>query len=232
VEPAPLHLRRGNLRDQALSVIRQAMVSGEIRPGRIYSASGLATSLGVSNSPVRDAMQTLVHQGVMEALPNRGFRVLPMTDADLDEVYELRLMLEVPAIRRLAGQDISAHEEQLLRHAKVCRDGAANGDMTTFLESDRDFHLGLLGLLGNRRLVTMVEMLRDQTRLYGLGQLAEQGLLVSSADEHFGILAAVRAGDGDLAVERVTQHLAHTRGTWASGAGEASDSTATTPARG
>ena len=67
-------LRRVSLREQALDVVRQALVSGEIKPGDIYSAAALAERLGVSNSPVREAMLTLVHEGLLEAVPNRGFR--------------------------------------------------------------------------------------------------------------------------------------------------------------
>ncbi|MEJ3657264.1 GntR family transcriptional regulator [Actinomycetes bacterium KLBMP 9759] len=208
-------LRRPSLRDQALAVIRQQLVAGEIRPGEIYSASAMATRLGTSNAPVREAMLTLVNQGVMEVVPNRGYRVTPVTEKDLDEVYQLRLLLEVPAVERLARRDNTAEAEMLREHARTCTKAAQDGDMTVFLEADRDFHLSMLGLLGNGRLVQMVEMLRDQTRLYGLRSLAEQGLLVSTAQEHFPLLEAVLAGDVEEAARMMTLHLSHVRGDWA-----------------
>jgi DNA-binding GntR family transcriptional regulator len=210
-----LPLKRPNLRDQALAVIRQALVAGEIRPGSIYSASGMATRLGTSNGPVREAMLTLVNQGVMEVVPNRGFRVTPVTDKDLDEVYQLRLMLEVPAVRQLAQRDNTDHAETLRGHARRCTQAAEDRDMTVFLEADRDFHLSLLGLLENGRLVQLVEMLRDQTRLYGLRTLAEEGKLVTTSLEHFGLLEAVLSGDPDKAAAEMARHLAHVRGDWA-----------------
>jgi DNA-binding GntR family transcriptional regulator len=210
-----LPLKRSNLRDQALAVIRQALVAGEIRPGSIYSASGMATRLGTSNGPVREAMLTLVNQGVMEVVPNRGFRVTPVTDKDLDEVYQLRLMLEVPAVRQLAQRDNTDHAETLRGHARRCTQAAEDRDMTVFLEADRDFHLSLLGLLENGRLVQLVEMLRDQTRLYGLRTLAEEGKLVTMSLEHFGLLEAVLSGDPDKAAAEMARHLAHVRGDWA-----------------
>lgn len=214
-----LPLKRPSLRDQALAVIRQALVAGEIRPGTIYSASGMATQLGTSNGPVREAMLTLVNQGVMEVVPNRGFRVTQITDKDLDEVHHLRLMLEVPAVRQLALRDNTEHAAMLRHHAQTCTQAARDGDMTVFLEADRDFHLSMLGLLGNGRLVHLVEMLRDQTRLYGLKTLAEQGQLVSTSLEHFDLLDAVLAGDPDLAAEQMVKHLSHVRGDWAYEAG-------------
>jgi DNA-binding GntR family transcriptional regulator len=210
-----LPLKRSNLRDQALAVIRQALVAGEIRPGSIYSASGMATRLGTSNGPVREAMLTLVNQGVMEVVPNRGFRVAPVTDKDLDEVYQLRLMLEVPAVRQLAQRDNTDHAEMLRGHARRCTQAAEDRDMTVFLEADRDFHLSMLGLLENGRLVQLVEMLRDQTRLYGLRPLAEEGQLVTTSLEHFDLLEAVLSGDPDKAAAEMARHLAHVRGDWA-----------------
>ena len=86
-------LKQPSLRDQALRVIREGMVSGELEPGGIYSATALATQLGVSASPVREAMLTLVNQGLMEAVRNRGFRVLPLDDEDRREIYEMRCLL-------------------------------------------------------------------------------------------------------------------------------------------
>jgi len=215
----PLQLRRPNLRDQVLAVIRQQLVAGEIRPGEIYSASAMATRLGTSNAPVREAMLTLVNQGVMEVVPNRGFRVTPLNDTDLDEVYQLRLMLEVPALEELSRRGSRAEVEPLRAHAEACTQAAERGDLTGFLNTDRDFHLGLLELLGNRRLVGLVELLRDQTRLYGLHKLAAEGRLVSASQEHFDLLEAVLAGDPDRTGQLMVKHLQHVRGDWA-GAGE------------
>ncbi|MCV7288207.1 GntR family transcriptional regulator [Mycolicibacterium wolinskyi] len=208
-------LRRVSLREQALDVLRQALVSGEIKPGDIYSAAALAERLGVSNSPVREAMLTLVHEGLMEAVPNRGFRVVPLSDADLDEIYQLRLLLEVPAMVQLAERGIAGERERFELLAQDIEQAAADRDVIRFLEADRAFHLELLGLLGNARLVSIVANLRDQTRLYGLKALARQDKLGASAAEHRQLLAAIDAGDAS-AVDRLARaHLEHTRGEWA-----------------
>jgi DNA-binding GntR family transcriptional regulator len=208
-------LRRVSLREQALDVLRQALVSGEIKPGDIYSAAALAERLGVSNSPVREAMLTLVHEGLMEAVPNRGFRVVPLSDADLDEIYRLRLMLEVPAMVQLAERGIADERERLTALAEDIEKAAADRDVIRFLEADRAFHLELLGLLGNGRLVSIVANLRDQTRLYGLKALAAQNMLGSSAAEHRRLLAAIEAGDAQEVDRLARAHLEHTRREWA-----------------
>ena len=208
-------LRRVSLREQALDVVRQALVAGEIKPGDIYSAAALAERLGVSNSPVREAMLTLVHEGLLEAVPNRGFRVVPLSDTDLDEVYQLRLLLEVPAMVQLAERGIAAERERLTGLAEEIERAAADRDVIRFLETDRAFHLELLALQGNRRLVSIVANLRDQTRLYGLKMLAQQDMLGASAAEHRQLLAAIDAGDTERVSQLTRAHLEHTRHEWA-----------------
>lgn len=208
-------LRAVSLRDQALEVVRLALVSGEIRPGGIYSAAALATKLGVSNSPVREAMLTLVNEGLMEPVRNRGFRVVPMSDHDLDEVYDLRMMLEVPAMTRLAEMADRLDVPAAAKAVRLNEQAAREGDVARFLESDRMFHLSLLEPLGNRRLSATVANLRDQTRLYGLEVLAERGQLMVSVAEHRQLLDAVLANDADRAKQIMSWHLGHVRAEWA-----------------
>ncbi|MEV0084503.1 GntR family transcriptional regulator [Saccharopolyspora sp. NPDC050642] len=208
-------LQYTNLRDQALEVIRQALVSGEIRPGDIYSAAALANQLGVSSSPVREAMLTLVNQGLMEPVRNRGYRVVAMSEHDLDEVYEMRLLVEVPGTLRAAE---NATQEDLSRLAAVAaeiEEAAKEGDIVRFLDADRRFHLDLLALCGNQRLVNTVAALRDQTRLYGLESLADAGRLVDSAGEHRDFLAAIAERDTRRLETIVQRHLRHVRADWA-----------------
>lgn len=208
-------LKRTSLRDQVLDLVRQSLVSGEIRPGDIYSAAALAGRLGVSSSPVREAMLTLVNEGLMEPVRNRGYRVVPMSEHDLDEVYAMRLLLEVPGTLRAAE---NAKPDDVAALRKVADDivrAAQAADVVAFLDADRRFHLGLLRLCGNRRLVDTVLSLRDQTRLYGLDALAEHGLLDRSAHEHHDMLDAVAAGDAERLEETVRHHLRHTRSDWA-----------------
>ncbi len=210
------NLRRPSLKDQVLELIRQALVAGDLRPGEIYSASATATRLGTSNGPVREAMLTLVDEGIMEVVPNRGFRVVPLTEHDLDEVFELRQMIEVPAMGRLAREGLPARAEREARRlAEQCSEWAAGGDIARFLAADRELHLGLTELLGNARMVRTVAQLRDQTRLYGLASLAEAHQLDAAAAEHHDLIDALAAGDVPAAERLMAAHLAHVRGDWA-----------------
>ncbi|OZD18224.1 GntR family transcriptional regulator [Rhodococcus sp. 06-156-3C] len=205
-------LQSRSLRDQALAVIRQRMVTGEIAPGEIYSASAIASTLGVSNSPVREAMLTLVEQGMMEPVRNRGFRVVPLSNTDRNNIHQLRLILEVSAMGQIAAAKLAKPKKAEFK--RLVDDMIAlesNGDYVGFLEADRDFHLGLLSLLGNTQLTSIVGNLRDQTRLFGLLDIAEKGLLAASAKEHRAILEAMVKGDSERTERLMTEHLEHVR---------------------
>src|SRR5712691_6378820 len=209
-------VRPSTLSSLAKESIRVRIVTGEIAAGQIYSAPALAAVLGVSATPVREALLDLSADGLVEVVPNRGFRVVEPSQHDLDEIFELRLMLEVPAAERAARRGISEQDRaRFLDMAKLIEQRAEEGDTVGFLAADRDFHLGLIGTLGNSRLVDIVSRLRDQARLYGLPMLAQRGELRESAREHRDMLEAICRRDAGAVTAVATHHLEHTRGIWA-----------------
>jgi DNA-binding GntR family transcriptional regulator len=213
--PELAQLRPENLRQQARAAIQAQISTGGIEPGQIYPVAYFASQLGVSATPVREALFDLVHEGLVELVKNRGFRVVELSDQDLDEIFELRLLLELPAIRQVAGRLTTDDVAECALYVQATKKSAAAGDLVGFLAADREFHLRMLTPLENRRLVEQIARLRDQARLPGLQSLAEAGTLIAAADEHERILAAVEKGNADLAEERLRSHLQHTRGIWA-----------------
>src|ERR1700744_5979058 len=138
-------LPRTSLREQALALLREALISGRIADDIVYSAKALAAELGVSNGPIREAMLALVDDGLMEAVPNKGFRTVPLTPADLAEIYEMRLLLEVPDVARLAEGDLPGDRAARLTDlVDTIERTARDGDLPGNLAADRDFHLTLL----------------------------------------------------------------------------------------
>jgi DNA-binding GntR family transcriptional regulator len=204
-----------SFRTQAARAIRTAVVTGRIEAGTIYSVPSLAALFGVSTTPVREALLDLVSEGLAEPVRNRGFRLVDVSSDDLDEIFELRLLLEVPTLAKLAGFLSNADAERFDRLADEIEAAADAGDLVRFLEGDRSFHLELLGLLGNQRLVDFVDRLRLQSRLPGLVGLIGTAELDATAKEHRDILHALVAGDGRRVKTLMTRHLRHTRGIWA-----------------
>jgi DNA-binding GntR family transcriptional regulator len=208
-----------SLRGQARRALRTKIVTGELVPGQLYPIGRIAEELGTSATPIREALADLSHAGLVEVVRNRGFVVRELTEHDLDEILELRLMLEVPAVERLSGHIEPADEAACLELVESCRLAASRGDLEGFLETDREFHLRLLKTLKNDRLVQIVDRLRDEARLFGLPYMARTNQLVASADEHEQLLKALVHSDqnvGDL----ISKHIRHTRGIWA---GQAED---------
>jgi DNA-binding GntR family transcriptional regulator len=217
-------VRPSTLSSLAKESIRVRIVTGEIAAGEIYSAPALAAVLGVSATPVREALLDLSADGLVEVVPNRGYRVVEPSQHDLDEIFELRLLLEVPAAEQAARRGITAADQARFRQMAALIDKRAEeGDTVAFLAADRDFHLGLIAILGNSRLVDIVARLRDQARLYGLPLLAQRGELRESAREHGELLEAICRQDVAAVSAVATHHLEHTRGIWA-GIAETADS--------
>ncbi|WNI21640.1 GntR family transcriptional regulator [Streptomyces sp. ITFR-16] len=206
-----------HLRDQVAHALRAALISGELRPGTVYSAPALASEFGVSATPVREAMLDLAREGLVEAVRNKGFRITELTEQDLDDFTELRAMIEVPTVGRIARMSLTVELEALRPVALEIVEAARRLDILGYLEADRRFHLALLALAGNRRLVEEVGELRKRSRLFGLNRLAESGQLTASAEEHVQLLDLVVAGDAEGAEACMLAHMSHVRSLWADG---------------
>ncbi|MGW4664743.1 GntR family transcriptional regulator [Streptosporangium sandarakinum] len=212
---------RQSLREQVAHALRAALITGEMRPGVVYSAPVLAAQFGVSATPVREAMLDLAKEGLVEAVRNKGFRVTELSDRDLDELTEIRLLIEVPTVTRLAsagGTDGAARFDPLRPLARKIVDAADRGDLIAYVDADIRFHLELLALAGNAHLVDVVRDLRGRARLYGLPALSARGGLAGSAREHLELLDLLAAGDQEGTERLIRRHIGHVRGIWAGGA--------------
>ena len=132
------------------------------------------------------------------------------------EIYEMRVLLEVASIEKIAERGLGPAEPRLRELLEAGESAAASGAMSEFLHVDRNFHIEVLELLGNRRLVSAVSNLRDQTRLHGLKPAAQRGQLGISASEHRTLLEALCRQDVNAAREAMLRLLEHARADWAS----------------
>jgi len=207
---------RRNLREEITETLRAAVISGELRPGVVYSAPSLAEQFGVSSTPVREAMLDLVSEGLVEAVRNKGFRVTELSEQQLDDITHLRALIEIPTVRAIAEAGVDpAVIERLRPLAAGIEDAARRRDLIAHVTIDMEFHLTLLGLTGNTYLVDTVRSLRSRSRIYGLVTLAEHDRLVPSSHEHSDLLDLIEARDADGAEQLMRQHLNHVRGLWA-----------------
>jgi DNA-binding GntR family transcriptional regulator len=208
-------IARSSLRESAARILRSEIVSGAIRPDEIYAIGDIAAELGTSPTPVREALVDLVAQGLVVMVRNRGFRVYEFTEQDVDELFELRAMLEAPAMAKLAGLQPRPDLTTARDLADQTVAAAVAGDVHEFLAIDRDFHLHLTGLLGNERLVNIVAQLRDQTRLYGMSHELPREKASGSAHDHIELTDAIAAGHAAEAEAIMRCHLDQIRVDWA-----------------
>jgi len=204
-----------SLRARVTDALRESLIAGTMQPGRIYSAPNLAELLGVSATPVREAMIDLAREGLVKAIRNKGFLVIQLLDHDLDDLTELRALIEVPTIAKVAVLITPAQVAALRPLARQINSTAISGDISEFIRVDTAFHLQLLAVAGNRQIVDEVRRLRNLSRLYGLGPLAASGELIATAQEHTELLDVVEAHDVAGAKLLMERHIGHIRGVWA-----------------
>lgn len=206
-----------SLRSSVTDALRTAIILGDLVEGELYSAPALAGPLGVSATPVREAMMDLAREGLVTTAKNKGFLITEMTPADLEEQTQVRQLLECPAMHAIAGQVPSEDFPELRELADAIVSAAERGDLHTYLSEDRNFHARLVAYTRNSRLVEMTTRLRGQTRLRALRALADSGRLVDSAQEHHRLLDLLSTGDGAGAYQLIRQHIGHTSRLWSTG---------------
>lgn len=216
---APLGRQR-SLRESVTESLRAAIIAGTLEEGTMYSAPALGAAFGVSATPVREAMMDLTREGLVETVKNKGFRVTSMSDRELDEITEIRLLLEPPVMADVAGTVPPSGMTVLRSLADNIVEAAREGDLAGYLVADRDFHAELLRYSGNNQLVELATSLRTRTRMYGLKTLSESNRLADSAQEHHELLDLIESGDADAARELMRRHIGHARGLWATGENE------------
>lgn len=204
----------GSFRQTVEEAVSAAIVSGEFPPGTMLTAPTLAARFDVSATPVREALLNLEKRGFVEIARNKGFRVTAVSEQDLGEIVQIRQWLEAPAMHLLAGRVEGPALTELRAEAEAIVAGAAASDLRTYLAADTTFHLHLLSLTGNDRLVTLVGDLRQQTRLVGLATLLGSPELAESSREHLDLLDLLAAGDGAAAEELMRRHIGHVTGWW------------------
>ncbi|MFJ8003903.1 GntR family transcriptional regulator [Streptomyces fagopyri] len=203
-------VQRASVRGQILAALRTALVQGDLAPGEVYSAPVLGERFGVSATPVREAMQQLALEGAVEVVPNRGFRVVRRGTRELAELAEIRALIEVPVMLRLARTVTAARWAELRPLAEATVRAASTGCRATYAECDRSFHRAVLGLAGNDQLVQIAEDLHRRAQWPLVGGPVSRGRadLVADAAEHTALLEALIVQDLPVVQSLVREHFA------------------------
>lgn len=197
------------LAEKAFGAVHDAILRGALAPGERLPIEDLASAMGMSPMPVREALRRLQAAGLVENIPHRGARVTELSLADLAEVYDARFVLEVCAIEH-AAELFGADEDRVAtdcldRHARALR----RGDTAEALRTHTEFHFTLYRAAGSRWLLRLISPLWKSAERYRVATVGSEGLL-ARFDEHETILDACRNGRAELAGAELWNHLART----------------------
>ena len=196
-------------RERIFSLIRENILACELMPGAELREAELARRYGVSKTPVRDAMQRLEYEGLIEIEPRRGHRVRPISMRDAEDLIEVRSILESAAVTKAAKVACDAELQSL----DTFRRPNAGG-VDAFAEYNRKFHIALAELSRNRRLaeeITRMMEFYDRLALVSLASLSKSVGLEMPLADHCAIIDSLQARNGRLAARQMRQHVARSR---------------------
>lgn len=196
--------------EQAIAAVRAAIDDGRMKPGVKYSVYQLAEGLGISRTPVRDALLRLEEVGLIKFEARQGFRILLPQPKEIAEIFAVRLALELPAVRKAATASDPALSDALLHQQRLMRDAAAVGDEHQFAHHDLGLHDLILDAADNSRARAIVKTLRETTRLLGANTADKTRTLTDIDDEHTPVIDAIIAGQPDEAEAAMQRHLENT----------------------
>jgi DNA-binding GntR family transcriptional regulator len=210
----PIGSGRGAAKDRALEYVKTSVLTGAFRGGELISEGEVASALGMSRTPVREAFLRLEAEGLLRLYPQRGALVVPVSPEEVRAVIEARLVLEQFAAKKVVRRSPAARAaafERMSRELERQREAGSAADLQEFLNSDRTFHSVMVDDAENSIIAGFYASLRDrQMRMIGQSAIAYPERIPTIVDEHREIAEAVRDGDLERALSAVQIHLAST----------------------
>jgi DNA-binding GntR family transcriptional regulator len=199
-----------SLSARAREAIRTGILSGQLGPGTLHSVKSLADRFGVSRTPVREALIDLSKQGMVRFERNRGVRILEPSVHDLEEIVEIRLLLEPPATYRAVPKISAGTLRELEQEIAEMASANERHDDIGFMRHDRRFHSLILGESENDRLREFIDQLRDLVVARGNSTLGTTRSAQEILAEHRAILERIAAGDPRGAADAMHDHIDRT----------------------
>lgn len=195
------------LRDVVFNTLRRGILTGELKPGERLMEIHLANRLGVSRTPIREAIRKLELEGLVKMIPRRGAEVANITEKNLRDVLEVRQALEQLAIR-LACERITEEEKSVLRQCMhECERTVRTGDTSAIAKADVAFHDVIVEASGNDRLVQLVNNLGEQMYRYRFEYIKDASKHDQILREHSLMYETILQNEGDKATDVVRIHI-------------------------
>ncbi len=195
------------LRDVVFQTLRQAILHGDLKPGERLMEIHLANRLGVSRTPIREAIRKLELEGLVVMIPRRGAIVASITEKDLKDVLEVRRTLEIMAGEMACERITPELLEELKTAGQEFKKLKDSEDFTSLAQVDVKFHDIIYVATGNQRLITILNNLREQMYRYRLEYLKDTGSHERLNDEHREIYEYICKGDKTAVSEAIGRHI-------------------------
>ncbi|WP_461028460.1 GntR family transcriptional regulator [Streptomyces sparsus] len=193
--------------ERVYAYVKQAVLERHYAGGELLTEGELAEAVGVSRTPVREALLRLEVEGLIRLYPKKGALVLPVSAQEIGDVVETRLLVEEHAVRRAAPAPAGL-VDRLGELLDQQREQAAAADLARVAATDRCFHATIVRSAGNEILSRLYDQLRDRQLRMGVAVMhAHPDRIAKNIAEHAEILAAIEAGDSEAAVEAVHRHV-------------------------
>jgi DNA-binding GntR family transcriptional regulator len=187
--------------------LREAIIKGELAAGERLNETKLTQELSLSRSPVREAIRILEAEGLLTLEPHRGARVRPVSEQDLEEIFDVRLMIESHGLRRDPYRLTPAGLAPLRQAVDDAQAALVAADFESWHAASLRFHDGLVALAGNRHLTRLHEELKTSLRRYQISVIGPSGEPERFQTEHAAILIALERGRVQQGVELVAAHI-------------------------
>ena len=195
------------LRDVVYQTLRQAILREDLAPGERLMEIPLANKLGVSRTPLREAIRMLEQEGLVVMIPRRGAQVAGISEKSLRDVLEVRKSLEKLAVE-LACERMTEEDMKEMNRAEEAFSAAVHeGDALRIAETDEQFHDVIYNSTGNTKLVQLLNNLREQMYRYRLEHIKDEKSRLSLLEEHQRMMAALRSRDVELAKKAAGEHI-------------------------
>lgn len=204
-------VREETTKERAYKEIKTAILNGAIPPDEIFTEVKLAESLNTSRTPVREAVQDLIKEGLIITIPRKGLAVKKISQHEIEQIFMLRTSIESEVIRKLASK-ISDSQLELLND--ICREqeiAMDNNDGITFINLDQTFHLALTRFAGYELVEQVLLNLHDLSTLIGLQAVKQKNRMFEVIQEHREIIAAMTTLDAEKAAVSIIKHLEKTK---------------------
>ncbi|MBK8021180.1 MAG: GntR family transcriptional regulator [Chloroflexi bacterium] len=204
-------IQNKSLREHVLEMLRNAIVNGELKPGQTLVEADLASQLGVSRAPLREAINILNAEGLLETVPYHGTTVTKLARKDIEDLYSIRSLMEGFAVQRLIALGQAEVVAEQLRD--ICADMMASADEGNLREVnfiDRHFHDTLVASSQNELLVMLWGMVSLRVRQVMSLRNQKKGNLHEIGRNHLAIVDAIAAEDTDLSVQLLHHHIGST----------------------